>query len=147
MNQESNKWKHEKLADLLKENARRMRKEPTEAEDKLWQVVRNRKIAGFKFRRQHPFEGFIIDFYCDETKLGLEVDGKIHLQPAQLEYDQQREAYLNEFGIEIMRFPNEEVERNVFAVARMIKERLLERRKNLPSPLPLSRGRGASSKE
>lgn len=110
-------------------------------------LVRNRKIAGFKFRRQHPFEGFIIDFYCDETKLGLEVDGKIHMQPAQLEYDQQREAYLNEFGIEIMRFPNEEVERNVFAVARMIKERLLERRKNLPSPLPLSRGRGASSKE
>jgi very-short-patch-repair endonuclease len=148
MNQETYRWSHEKLADSLKENARRMRKEPTEAEEKLWQVIRNRKLAGFKFRRQHPFEGFIIDFYCEETKLGLEVDGKIHLQVEQLQYDQEREAYLNEFGIEIMRFTNDEVESNVFTVARMIKERLLERRKNLPSPLPLSRGRGVvSSKE
>ena len=69
MNQESYKWPHQKLADSLKENARRMRKEPTEAEEKLWQAIRNRKLAGFKFRRQHPFVGFIIDFYCEEIKL------------------------------------------------------------------------------
>lgn len=145
MNHESYKWPHERLPESLKENARRMRKEPTEAEEKLWQVVRNRKLAGFKFRRQHPFEGFILDFYFDEARLGVEVDGKIHQLAEQLQYDRQREAYLNELGIEIMRFTNDQIESNVFEVARMIKERILEKRKNLPSPLPLSRGRGVVS--
>ena len=91
MNIKPRQWPHDKLPDSLKENARRMRKEPTATEEKLWNVLRNRKLDGYKFRRQQPFEGFIIDFYCEQAKLGIEVDGEIHLQPNQKQYDQERE--------------------------------------------------------
>ena len=145
MKPEAREWPREKIADTLKANARRMRNDPTEAEEKLWQALRNRKLNGFKFRRQQPFEGFIIDFYCDHAKLGIEVDGKIHLRVHQLQYDQQREAYIKEFGVEIIRFTNEQVEKDLKAVKKRISETLKERTSNFPSPLPNSQGRGVST--
>lgn len=69
------------------EKARTLRKSSTKAEDKLWQVLRNRNVKGLKFRRQHPFEEFILDFYCPEKDLVVEIDGGYHLTEEQMKYD------------------------------------------------------------
>lgn len=72
------------------ENARHLRKVKTEAEEKLWQSIRNRKVMNLKFRRQHPFGKYILDFYCNEIKLCVEADGSIHNEKDIAEYDIER---------------------------------------------------------
>ena len=67
------------------DNAHRLRMSSTDCEDLLWQHIRNRKLNGYKFRRQHAISGFIADFYCHEAKLVLEIDGIIHEMPEQKE--------------------------------------------------------------
>ncbi len=99
--------------------AREMRHPQTVAETTLWHVLRNRQI-GFKFRRQHPIERFIIDFYCAEAKLLIEVDGETHCQPGQEEYDKVRTEYLEELGYKVIRFSNNDVRYNIGAVANEI---------------------------
>jgi very-short-patch-repair endonuclease len=84
-----------------------MRKEPTRAESLLWNELRKEKLAGFKFRRQHIIQTFIVDFYCPAAKLVIEIDGAIHM--TQLEYDQVRETDLRVMGYQILRFTNERV--------------------------------------
>ncbi|NDV79818.1 leucine--tRNA ligase [Dysgonomonas sp. 511] len=90
------------------DNAKENRKNPTEAENALWQMLRNKNI-GYKFRRQHLIEQFIVDFVCFEKSLIIEVDGKYHNDPVQKEYDEQRSKALEELGYSILRFTNEEV--------------------------------------
>ena len=80
--------------------------------------LRNRQLNGLKFRRQHPIDRFIIDFYCDEAKLCIEVDGDSHAE--QIEYDQARIAYLNELGYTVIRFINREVFNQCEAVLQRI---------------------------
>ena len=63
----------------LLEFARRMRREPSPAEDAMWRLLRNRRLAGFRFRRQHPIPPYITDFYCSVAKLVIELDGDTHL--------------------------------------------------------------------
>jgi very-short-patch-repair endonuclease len=92
-----------------KSKASELRKSMTIAEKILWQKLRNRQINGLKFRRQHPVDIFILDFYCHERKLAIEVDGGIHNQETQKEWDENRTHELNEFGIFVLRFSNEEV--------------------------------------
>lgn len=104
------------------EKARALRKNSTKAEDKLWQAVRNRKIDGLKFRRQHPFEKFILDFYCPEKNLVLEIDGDYHLTSEQIEYDQNRTGFLEQHGLKVLQFTNEEVENTLDTVLARIKE-------------------------
>lgn len=89
--------------------AAELRKNMTYAEKVLWQQLRNRKLGDLKFRRQHPVDIFILDFYCHEKKLAIEVDGGIHNHEAQKEWDENRTYELNEFGIVVLRFSNEEV--------------------------------------
>ncbi|MDP4261538.1 MAG: chorismate synthase [Bacteroidota bacterium] len=96
-------WKT--LSEFAKEN----RKNSTEAEDKLWQEVRNRKINGFKFRRQHPIAGFIPDFVCLEQKLIVEVDGDYHNRDEQKKYDELRTQWLKENNYRLIRFTNEQI--------------------------------------
>ena len=96
--------------------AREMRHPQTLAEATLWQVLRNRR-TGFKFRRQHPVERFIVDFYCADAKLLIEVDGESHLKLAQEEYDKARTEYLEELGYKVIRFTNNDVRYNIDAVA------------------------------
>ena len=91
----------------LKPLARQMRHAPTEAEERLWQALRNRGVAGLKFRRQHAIERFIVDFFCLERRLIVEVDGPIH--DHQQEYDTVRQSYLESLGLCVVRFTNEEV--------------------------------------
>src|SRR3954470_12364139 len=93
------KWSTDKVSVTLLENARRLRKSSTEAEEKLWQHLRGRKLNNLKFKRQQPLEGFILDFYCDAAKLGVEVDGGIHTVKEQMEYDEQRTSFLSSIGI------------------------------------------------
>jgi len=81
----------------------------TEAEEILWKHLRNNKLNGLKFRRQHPLDIFIADFYCHQRKLIIELDGDIHDTLEQKEYDDGRTFELEEKGFTILRFRNEEV--------------------------------------
>ena len=91
------------------ENAKELRKSMTEAEEILWKHLRNNKLNGLKFRRQHPLDIFIADFYCHQRKLIIELDGGIHDTLEQKEYDEGRTFELEEKGFTILRFRNEEV--------------------------------------
>lgn len=102
------------------EIARVLRKQQTEAEELLWQLLRNRKVFNLKFRRQHPFENFVLDFYCHEVKLVIEADGNIHHEKDVMEYDNARTARLNEVGIAVLRFSNEEIKTNSLGVINKI---------------------------
>ena len=90
----------------LKELRRTLRKRQTEAEEILWNEIRNRKLLGMKFRRQHSFSNYIFDFYCAEKQLVIEVDGSIHLLPEQKRYDKERENILRGYGYNVLRFSN-----------------------------------------
>jgi len=94
---------------LIFQRAEELRKKLTEAEKKLWEVLKNKKLAGFKFRRQHPILKFILDLYCHEAKLGIELDGEVHNSKGQKFYDDDRTQILKEFGITILRFKNDEI--------------------------------------
>ena len=91
------------------ENAHYLRQVKTEAEEKLWQSLRNRKLMNLKFRRQHPFGNYVLDFYCHEIKLCIEADGGIHNEKDIREYDIERTKVLNENGITVLRFTNKEI--------------------------------------
>nr|MBK9651550.1 endonuclease domain-containing protein [Bacteroidota bacterium] len=89
--------------------AKELRKNQTPAEEALWKVLSGNTMSGFKFRRQHPISNFILDFYCHQLKLGIEIDGDIHSETMQAEYDIERTKKLDELKIEVIRFANEEV--------------------------------------
>ena len=107
-----------KLPEDLKKWAREMRKQMPDAEVMLWKLLRNRSIVGAKFRRQHPVGRYILDFYCDEKKLAIELDGSQHAD--QSEYDQKRDAYLNTLGIRVLRFWNNQMLLETEAVLEVI---------------------------
>lgn len=106
----------------IKDRARDMRKHPTSAEDKLWDRLRNKRLGGYKFRRQHPIGGFIADFYCLSARLVVEVDGSIHDEPAQVDYDADREKILTALGLRVVRFTNAQVIRETDAVVERLGE-------------------------
>ena len=95
--------------DDIKLRARRMRKQPTIAEKVLWNGLRNRLVKGYKFRRQHPIDRFIVDFYCREAGLVIEVDGSVHDSLEAREYDDARQQFLEHRGLTVLRFSNEQV--------------------------------------
>jgi very-short-patch-repair endonuclease len=101
-----------------------LRKKSTKAEKILWEYLRNRKLAGFKFKRQYSVDAFIIDFYCPKVKLGVELDGEVHFTDEAKEYDENRSGFLSDFGIELIRFNNDEVVNNVEMVLNKIKQKL-----------------------
>ena len=98
--------------------AREHRKEPTPAEDQLWNALRDQKLGGLNFRRQHPVGPFILDFYCPRKKLCIEVDGDIH--DIQRERDAARTEALGTLKIRVIRFRNEEVLNNLAGVLHCI---------------------------
>ena len=123
------------------EFARKMRQRLTDAEEKLWQQLRNRKINGAKFRRQHPVSFYVLDFYCHEIKLAVELDGEIHETKTNKEYDNNRTQVLYELGITVLRFTNTEVEKDITNVIKEINSHLIRLRhlllkeKELKDPL------------
>jgi very-short-patch-repair endonuclease len=100
--------------------ARQMRKTPTDAEQTLWSILRRCNLEGFRFRRQVPISGYIIDFCCLSAGLGVEADGGQHYDPAGINYDQQRSAALLAKGIRIIRFSDRDILKHPGAVAEMI---------------------------
>ena len=93
----------------LMARARELRHDATSAEQVLWECLRGRKVAGRKFRRQHPIGRFVADFFCDDARLIIEVDGTIHQEPTQQERDAARECILRESTLTVLRFTNDDV--------------------------------------
>ena len=89
--------------------AKELRRASTDAEQALWQHLRGRRLNGFKFRRQHPVEGFILDFYCPQAGLAIELDGGGHAEPLQAKRDRERTEALERAGVTVLRFWNDEV--------------------------------------
>jgi very-short-patch-repair endonuclease len=89
--------------------ARRLRTEMTAAEVVLWDALRDRRLGQLKFRRQHAVGRFVVDFYCHELRLAVELDGGIHLAAEQRGRDQERQSELEETGLRFLRFSNDDV--------------------------------------
>ena len=90
------------------QKARELRHDLTHAERRAWAILRNRRL-GFKFRRQHVIDGFIVDFYCHELRLAVEIDGAVHSDPKIAEYDAARTAHLQMRGLTVVRIANDRV--------------------------------------
>ena len=93
--------------------AKELRKLETDAERILWSKLSRNQILGLQFRRQHPLNRFIADFYCPKLKLVIEVDGNIHDIPDNVEYDKVRSEIMSEFGINVIRFTNDQIMNNI----------------------------------
>jgi very-short-patch-repair endonuclease len=116
----------------LRPFARRMRREPTPAEDRLWRLLRNRRLAQFKFRRQHPFGPYILDCYCPGAKVVIEADGDTHATPEGQESDRVRDAYLASNGALVLRFWNGEIATDPDTLAEYIAKVCAERSGSAP---------------
>ncbi len=86
-----------------------LRNNGTSAEATMWSLLKKRQVLGMKFRRQHSVANFILDFYCPEKKLAIELDGAHHYTPEGIEKDKNRDAYLELHGIKTIRFENKRV--------------------------------------
>ena len=118
------------MAGLL-ELARELRKRATSAEVLLWQLLRDRRLLGFKFRRQHQFGDYVMGFYCREAGLAIECDGSVREHNEQWQHDQKRDGYMIGQGLRVPRIPNERIFNDTASVLEEIAH-------YLPSP----RGRG-----
>jgi very-short-patch-repair endonuclease len=113
--------------------AKRLRREMTPAETRLWRVLRGNAAHGFHFRRQQVIEGYIVDFYCSSARLAIELDGGVHED--QVKYDEFRDGVLAQNGVHLVRISNEAMY-DVDSVIAFVKEKIEEAlRQNLtPSP-------------
>ena len=102
------------------QRSRDMRHPLTPAESKVWAQVRNHQL-GPKIRRQHPIDRFIADFYCPQAKLIIEIDGDSHTDPDQAAYDLERTSWLEACGFTVIRFQNDQVQKNLEAVLENIR--------------------------
>jgi len=107
----------------LVEIARINRKKPTQAENKIWhEVLKDKQFEKYKFHRQKPLDNFIADFYCPELMLVIEIDGDYH--DTQKEYDILRSEKLNEYGINVLRYTNDEILFNINSVHQNLKDKI-----------------------
>lgn len=104
-----------RVSPIIRQRSRELRQPLTPAEQKLWSVLRNRNLGGYKFRRQHPIGHFIVDFYCAEKHLVIEIDGDVHSQ--QLEYDLARTDWLQSLGYTVLRYQNQQILNHLDEVA------------------------------
>ena len=106
--------KNPRVSAITLEHAREMRSKLTPAELSLWLRLRNRQVGGYKFRRQHPIGAFVVDFYCSEKHLAIEIDGDSHEEQAA--YDQKRTAILKKYRCRVIRFTNQQVHDDIETV-------------------------------
>ncbi len=117
------------------EKCRFLRKNQTDAERKLWSLLRNRQLSNVKFRRQFSIDRYIIDFYSPEHKLGIEADGGQHYSDEGKVEGKLRTDKLNEYGIQILRFSNLDILNNIEGVYEVILMAVEKMKKNnTPSP-------------
>ncbi|MFC1576937.1 endonuclease domain-containing protein [Candidatus Omnitrophota bacterium] len=131
------------------EKCKRLRKDQTDAEHKLWSVLRNRQLSGVKFRRQFPIGNYIVDFYSPEYKLGIEADGGQHYEDKGKRHDELRTRELNRYEVKIVRFSDLDILKNIEGVYERIHEIIENRKNNSPhlNPLPVGvRKKGVKKK-
>jgi very-short-patch-repair endonuclease len=104
----------------FKQRARKLRRSQTSAEARLWQVLRNRKLSRWKFRRQHPIDRYVVDFVTLDGKLIVEVDGLTHSTPRETDRDAERTRALESLGFLVVRVSNAYVYDNIDGVLEMI---------------------------
>lgn len=109
----------------LRVKARELRKNMTTAEFLVWEKIR-RENLGVEFHRQVPMLKYIVDFYCHEIQLAIEIDGKYHEQIDAMMYDPKRESELNQYGVKFLRFTNEEIFKDINKVIQEIKMKVDE---------------------
>ena len=113
--------------------ARCLRKKETWAEKLLWRWLRDRRLSSYKFRRQHPVGDYILDFFCEEARVAIELDGSQHGYPDQLRADAERDEYLATLNIKVLRFWNARLRRQPQVVRDKVFEEL---QKRAPHSLP-----------
>ena len=111
------------------------------AETVLWLKLKNKQRKGFKFRRQYSVNKYIVDFYCPELKLAVEVDGDSHYFDSNIESDKKRQEYIESQGISVLRFTNNDVYKNLDEVLSTI-EKYIEKNEHHPQPPPREPRRG-----
>ncbi len=121
------------------DKCRRLRRDQTEAEKKLWSILRNRQLAGGKFRRQFSIGNYILDFYSPEYKLGIEADGGQHFEDKGRKRDEVRAKELSKLGVEILRFNDNDILGNINEVCEVI-QKALSRKTEPPYLDPLPHG-------
>jgi very-short-patch-repair endonuclease len=107
--------------------ARNLRQSSTDSEQLLWRLLRNRRLAGYKFRRQHPVPPYVLDFYCDAVKLAIELDGGQHNTDEARAHDEIRTSFLASRGIHVLRFWNDIVLTETEAVLERVHNSLTAR--------------------
>jgi very-short-patch-repair endonuclease len=112
--------------------AKELRKNPTEAENRIWIELKKYRKRGFIFRRQHPIDIFIADFYCHSLKLVIEVDGEIHDNENNIDYDIGRSAELEKLNVTVLRFKNIEIYTELNNVIRKINQFIFDKSPSLP---------------
>ena len=120
--------------------ARQLRQSQTETEELLWNALRDRGLSGLKFRRQHAIEAYVVDFYCAELSLAVEIDGSVHDDVEQQARDSDRQHYLGGKGVRFVRVRASEVERNFGAVLNELRR---EASALTPDPSPDDAGEGS----
>lgn len=115
------------------ERCRTLRRNQTDAEKKLWTILRNRQLNGIKFRRQFPVGRYILDFYCSEYKFAIEADGSQHYELMGKKRDALREEELKKLGVEIIRFGDQDILTNIDGVYEAILK-TIDKMKIAPSP-------------
>lgn len=105
-------------------HAKKLRQEMTKAEKVLWEQIRGRRFLNLKFRQQHPILDFIVDFYCHERMLIVEVDGQYHKEDDIEYYDSERTKEFERYGFSVLRFSNEEVLNDIIGVLSELRKRL-----------------------
>ena len=110
-----------------------LRRTMTSSEKKIWPYLRSKALSGHRFRRQHPIKDFIVDFFCYDVMLAVEIDGEVHQEAFQKERDKERTVILNKLGIRVLRFTNSEIEHQIDAVIDTIQNEL-KIRSSYPSP-------------
>ena len=104
------------MQNIQKQRARDLRKNMTDSERIIWSIIRNRQFYGYRFLRQYCMGQYIVDFICREKKIIIEIDGGQHNKQINIEYDEQRSAYLNSKGYKVVRFWNNEINNNLAGV-------------------------------
>ncbi|MFI5252398.1 MAG: endonuclease domain-containing protein [Bacteroidota bacterium] len=110
------------------ETRRMLRNHATVSERILWSKLKSRQILGYKFRRQHGIGPYIVDFYCPELELAIEIDGETHSTAAELEYDSDRQRSIEGHGIRFLRFTNKDVTENLNHVLITIANKVREKK-------------------
>ncbi|HET9177452.1 MAG TPA: endonuclease domain-containing protein [Terriglobia bacterium] len=108
------------------QRVRELRHAQTEAERHAWHLLRDRRL-GLKFRRQHPIENYVVDFYCCELRVAVELDGGVHSQPSRMRKDAAKDAYLGKLGVRVLRLPNGLVTEDPERFVRKVREAAAER--------------------